>query len=350
MRSLLATLLVIVIFITGCTIQAPPQPQPSPTPVLPAPTLIPTLTPLMPTPTPPVPTSPLPTPTVIPTAFTSIPAEMIKGNFYSLDFGPAGWTVANGSIWATNSVDNSIRRVDLETNKETARISIPFPCAGPVVGFDSVWVIDCQNDVLVRIDMKTNEITAKIDLLSYIDIRDILVWENAVWVVSDIKGVLVRIDPATNLVTDEYNVKPQSALLTGGFGSIWVTRFRWWDGSYDNTIVQRLDPATKQVIATIEVGKEPAQLGVGGGSIWLFDISEGSLYRIDPVTNTSITIPVLDPYTFGAFFYIGEETVTIVSGSTWLTIIDVKTNQITRQYIPSPGDLHFIDGEMWILE
>ncbi len=79
----------------------------------------------------------------------------------------------------------------------------------------------------------------------------------------------------------------------------------------------------------------------------MYDFSEGSLYRIDPATNNAITIPVLDPFTY-ASFYIGEETVTIVSGSIWLTIIDVKTNLVTRQYIPYPGGLNFVDGEMWL--
>ncbi|HSC50247.1 MAG TPA: PQQ-binding-like beta-propeller repeat protein [Gaiellaceae bacterium] len=61
-----------------------------------------------------------------------------------------------------------------------------------------------------------------------------------------------------------------------GFGSVWVT--------VSEGLV-RLDPATGAILARIDIGGRPWGVAVGEGAVWVGNLSDGTVTRIDPVTN-----------------------------------------------------------------
>src|SRR5919106_3554325 len=56
--------------------------------------------------------------------------------------------------------------------------------------------------------------------------------------------------------------------------------------------VVRIDAVTGETLAVIPVGEEPSLLRVASGHPWTMNFGDGSLSRIDPETNTAITVDV----------------------------------------------------------
>ena len=54
----------------------------------------------------------------------------------------------------------------------------------------------------------------------------------------------------------------------------------------------RIDALTGETLAVIPVGEEPSLLRVASGHPWTMNFGDGSLSRIDPETNTAITVDV----------------------------------------------------------
>src|SRR5438876_9866762 len=63
-----------------------------------------------------------------------------------------------------------------------------------------------------------------------------------------------------------------------GNGAVWVARVS------DNTVL-RIDPQTNSVIATIPVGPQPEGIAVTPGAVWVVNKGGPSVSRIDPATN-----------------------------------------------------------------
>ena len=67
--------------------------------------------------------------------------------------------------------------------------------------------------------------------------------------------------------------------VAAGFDSVWVTVL--------GRLV-RLDPSTGAIQARIAVGSRPWGVAVGEGAVWVGDLTDGTVTKIDPATNTVV--------------------------------------------------------------
>ena len=64
--------------------------------------------------------------------------------------------------------------------------------------------------------------------------------------------------------------------------------------------VAAIDPGANALGGAIRVGDRPTGIAAGDGDVWVSD-SGGSVWRVDPVTQSSSEVPVGGPLTAVAF-------------------------------------------------
>ena len=110
----------------------------------------------------------------------------------SVDTGPQAESLAvgDGSVWVINQPGTSLVRIDSRTNKVVATIDLSgYPgrksgcaCHNVAVGAGAVWAI-ARDRTLVRIDPQTDRVTAAVTLKRIV--ADVAVGDRSVWVGTD---------------------------------------------------------------------------------------------------------------------------------------------------------------------
>jgi YVTN family beta-propeller protein len=207
-----------------------------------------------------------------------------------------------GSLWVPNCGDPS-SKVDLKTGKVTATIqtTIGNTEGGLATGAASVWMMIDAKGTLVRIDPETNKVVAEISVAP--GSFAVAFGEGAVWVTSTEKDVVTRVNPKTNVVEETIKVGPKPRFLTVGEGSVWT--LNQGDGS-----ITRVDAKSNKVTATIEAGLPGGggEISVGEGSVWVTSF-EFPITRIDVSTNKVVQ----------QFFGDGGDAIRFGHGSVWLS-------------------------------
>jgi peptide/nickel transport system substrate-binding protein len=177
-----------------------------------------------------------------------------------------------GSVWVTNSADDSVTRVDL-------RSSVPFPInldpgsspSGVAVGEGAVWVANSGNSTVAKIDPRTSRVTK-------IPVRPgptgITVAFGSVWVTNAFDGKVSEIDPDTNKVVKEVPVGAGPTGIAAGAGYVWVTN------QADGTVT-RFNPSTYERDPAVTVGRGPVGIAFADGAAWVANSLDGSLSQID---------------------------------------------------------------------
>ena len=132
--------------------------------------------------------------------------------------------------------------------------------SGVAVGAGSVWVSDDIDGTLRRIDPESNEVVATIAVGQ--SASGVAVGAGGVWVPVPLEDRVKRIDPATEAVADTVPVEGGPAAIAVGAGAVWVTSRR-------NGTVTRIDPGTAHVTHTIPLGDSPQGVAVAGGAVWV---------------------------------------------------------------------------------
>ena len=284
--------------------------------------------------------------------------------------GPDALAVGAGSVWAANSVDGTVTRID----PEGGQIVIPVrdDTSGMAFGEGSLWVTDRQDETLYQIRPETNRVVSSIPVgdgpaavavaagavwiasdvhrsLKKIDVASgssreiplgstptaIVAGGGAVWVASEEGGTVFRVEPRTGVVTHTVTVGGGPVSLAVGEGAVWVA-------NRQDATVSRIDPATNAVTDTIPVGKGPTAVAVGEGAVWVANGDEGTVSRIDPATRRpTATVPLKSSPTALA----------VADGSIWTAVIGgaaghrggtlrVETRPYDFKLEPSTGDLH----------
>jgi streptogramin lyase len=112
--------------------------------------------------------------------------------------------------------------------------------------------------------------------------------------------------------------------------------------------VARVNPDTGQIVARVAVGSQPIDVAVGEGSVWVLD-DDGSVSRIDPVTNATTVIPT--GATRARAIAAGEGAVWVTDGlSATVFKIDPATNNIAASYRSAVFlvNLTVGEGSVWI--
>ncbi len=263
---------------------------------------------------------------------------------FDTESGAPDWMVlTDGVVWVTNGPRNVVHRLDANTNKIAATITVgKRPCSGLAAGFGSIWVPNCGDKTVSRLDAQTNALVATVPIGPSESVGGIAASEDAVWIVTDAHGKLSRIDPKKNAVTATIDIPAGSASVVYGDNAVWVTT----PGTNQLT---RVDAKTNAVTDTISVGPKPRFETYGAGSVWTLNQGDGTISRVDTETRkVAATIEVGIPGDGGEIAF--------GLGHVWATVfqipmseIDPATNSVVRQWVGDGGDsIRVGHGSIWL--
>jgi YVTN family beta-propeller protein len=188
---------------------------------------------------------------------------------------PSAVAITGPDAWVTNSGDATVSRVSTVTNRAVATIPVGnFPVA-IAAGSGGVWVANEGDDTVDRIDPATGTVTTQGGIQVGARPDGIAAGPDAVWVANGEDGTVQRIDPATGQPGSPFHVGSGPAGIAVTPGALWVAN------SLDLT-VSKLDPATGTVTDTVDVGDGPSSIVVAGNSLWVSNEFDATLDRIDP--------------------------------------------------------------------
>jgi streptogramin lyase len=156
-----------------------------------------------------------------------------------------------GSFWVVND-DGVLTQIDPKTFRTTSSLGLGVSPGGLALGGGSVWVSDANGSTLLRIDPRSHVVGQRIALPA-------------------------DVNPAT---TNE---------VAYGAGSIWVAH------GGQRAFVERIDPETAKVQHRFPI-QGAHVLTFGDGHLWVLASGVGTIYKIDPATNTFALITTLHPW------------------------------------------------------
>jgi peptide/nickel transport system substrate-binding protein len=177
-----------------------------------------------------------------------------------------------GSVWVTNSTDDSVTRIDKATNNPV-RINVESGASpsGIATGAGAVWVANTGNATVSKIDPVTSRVTT-------MPVRSgptgIVVAFGSVWVANSSDAKVSEIDPDTDKVVKEIPVGAGPAGIAAGAGYLWVTN------QADGTVTRFL-PDADEADSPITVGNGPLGIAIGDDAAWVANNLDGSVSRID---------------------------------------------------------------------
>jgi YVTN family beta-propeller protein len=252
---------------------------------------------------------------------------------------PTTVVLGQGAVWVANKGDDSVSRIDPQTNRVVATIPVDG-VADLAVGRDALWAGGDREGV-ARIDPRTNRVVATVPVgaLPF----GLAATDDAVWVTSVVDGTITRIDPQTNHVTATIRTGGEPVQVAANDRAVWVAY------PPDN-LVRRIDPTTNRVVATLKVA-QPQDLALGFGSVWIPSGRSGLVVRIDPQTNTATS----------SIRVAGKpSTIAVGAGAVWVKQsdpssvqrIDPQTNTVTAT-VPVASGLYGLavdDHWLWTVE
>jgi YVTN family beta-propeller protein len=190
---------------------------------------------------------------------------------------PAAVTVTGKDAWVANSGDGTVSQINTTTNTVVQRIPVGNVPIAIASGPSGVWVANEADDTVDRINPAAGTVTKRnIEVGGLPD--GIAVGPDAVWVANSQDGTVTRIDPATG--------QPSGPMQVGaGPAGIAVTPAAVWVANSLDLTVSRLDPATGRQKALVPVGDGPGAIAAAKDGIWVSDQFDATLRRIDPRTN-----------------------------------------------------------------
>jgi virginiamycin B lyase len=244
---------------------------------------------------------------------------------------PDWLAIGFGSVWVSVPKNDEIVRINPESNGIEARIKvIGEPCYGIGIGDTHVWVLTCKGQMLTRIRPGDNIVdrTAAVNVAPHGE-GAIAVEKDTVWFAGNFVG---RVDGHSehlfrlhDLTMDIMGVGADSAVVTVGFGSVWVT-------SSGEGKVYRVDPNTLKVTAKITVPATPRFTTIGEGSVWVLSQSDGSVSRIDPRQNKVIAMIAAGVRGAGGDIAYGGGYIWVAASGTPLIRIDPRSNKVLEEY------------------
>jgi YVTN family beta-propeller protein len=251
--------------------------------------------------------------------------------------GPHALAVGAGSVWAANTVDGTVTRID---HKDGQLVTIPVhdDTSGMAFGEGSLWVTDRQDETVSQISPDTNRVVDD-SIPAGNAPAAVAVAAGAVWIASDVDRSLKRID-ITSGSSREIKLGSNPTAIVAGGGAVWVA-------SEEGGTVFRVEPRTGVVTHTVTVGGGPVSLAVGEGAVWVANRQDATVSRIDPATNAVDTIAVGEGPTAVA---VGEGAVWVANGGEGtVSRIDPATRRPTATVAlkNSPTALAVADGSIW---
>jgi YVTN family beta-propeller protein len=196
---------------------------------------------------------------------------------------------------------NSVAIVDPNGAMHDAIRVGPSP-TGMAYGAGSVWVTNSGDNTVMRINPKTHEVIQTF----YVGANPVAIAVDGqhAWVANALDGTVTEIDATTNsVVGDPIRVGSLPRAIAAQGGSVWVAN------SGDDT-VQRIDGTSAQPDAPIAVSGGPDGLALDGSSLWVSNGQERSVWHIAASTGKALSLPSQ----VGA----GPKGLAVTRGSVWV--------------------------------
>ena len=182
-------------------------------------------------------------------------------------------TTRDGNVWVANSGAGTVSRINAAAGRAVQTIPVGNLPVAIASGPSGVWVANEADDTVNRIDPTTGTVTKTVQVGGRPD--GIAVGPHAVWVANGEDGTVTEINPATGQPSGPVSVGSGPAGITITRGAVWVAN------SFDLT-VSKIDPAANRVTATIGVGDGPGTIVAASNALWVSDEFGATLDRIDP--------------------------------------------------------------------
>ena len=253
---------------------------------------------------------------------------------------PAALAYGDGSVWAVDSADGTLARINPATHAVVQQIPVgSAPVAVAITGQD-VWVANSGEGTVSRVDTTTGTVVQTIPV-GNLPVA-IATGPSGVWVANEGDDTVDRIDPATGTVTRTVPVGGRPDGIAVGADVVWVAN------SQDGT-VSRIDPATGQPSGPVSVGSGPEGIAVTPEAVWVANSLDLTVSKLDPATGAvTATIGVGD----------GPSTVVAANNGVWvsdefdatLDRIDPQSSQVTRTvYLASsPQGIAVTGSGLWV--
>jgi YVTN family beta-propeller protein len=190
---------------------------------------------------------------------------------------PTAVTVTGPDVWVTNGGDGTVSQINAAAGKVVQTIPVGNAPVAIAHGPSGVWVANQSDGTVDQINPATGTVTrTAVPVGGGPD--GIAVGPDAVWVANSEDGTVSRIDPATGNVGSPISVG-------AGPSGIAVTQATVWVANSLDLTVSKIDPATGRVTALIRVGDGPSAIVVAGNGVWVGDEFDATLDRIDPRTD-----------------------------------------------------------------
>lgn len=204
----------------------------------------------------------------------------------TFDVGDAGYPVlyADGSVWLSNAGTGTLTRMDPATGELTGSIVVNLnpedtPYDLNVVADDRwVWATG-QDNTLVKIDPQTNEIVERISIATLI--YRMVLHDGQIWLTDlDAGGHLMAVDTETSeIVLDERYPQWPAALA--------VTDTDVWMASYQGDRLYRIDPETGQSVETFRTSFFSMGIVEFGDALYLMGNQDRPLERFSIADGTT---------------------------------------------------------------
>jgi YVTN family beta-propeller protein len=193
---------------------------------------------------------------------------------------PAAVTFTSGNVWVANSGDGTVSQISSAANKVVQRIPVGNDPVAIASGPSGVWVANQGDDTVNRIDPTTGVVTTTVQVGGLPD--GIAVGPGAVWVANGQDGTVTQIDPSTG--------QPSGPIDVGsGPAGIAVTPTAVWVANSLDLTVSKIDPATGIVTGTVDVGDGPSSIVAARNAVWVSDEFDATLDRINPQTGQVVS-------------------------------------------------------------
>ena len=258
---------------------------------------------------------------------------------------PDWMAISPDSLWISNDAIRSVQRVDVRTNRVTAKIPVNGePCSGLVFAFGSLWTPVCgKHASLDRIDPRTNAVTAVLPIHPQNSEGGITASDDGIWLATG-DGALSQIDPVNG------SVRRRIATPSGSFNPLYADGVVWLtSGEHDKLLA--IDARDGRILARIPVGSKPRFLTAADGFVWTLNQGDGTITKVDAASKRVVaTIRARIPGRGGEISY-GNGSVWATLIKTPLTRVDARTNAILGQWHGIGGDaVRFGHGSVWLTD
>jgi DNA-binding beta-propeller fold protein YncE len=210
---------------------------------------------------------------------TTQPGKTQPGDGASIDvgMGPCCLVARDDGIWVMNLRDETIQRVDPDTNEPDEPIDVS-PLYKMIDAGENMLLEG--DDSVTLFDPETAKLGESIAVEGGVRGMAFDSRSDTLWVGSATDGTLIGIDAESGRVLDTFTIDglPSGGdLVSTGNNELWVATF---DGE-----ILKVDLAERRVVTRLErfVGNE-VSIAPAGGYLWATSVEQPTLFRIDPDT------------------------------------------------------------------